>query len=143
MKHFSCLITECESTTAFSTHFRMHLIKRRNLHYLRHYQFIVKKANANLNNNNNNCHFSYPFEWRTPFGYVVAFIEQTVCCTCITVSVHCVLCLLIGFCRITTSFIADIESELQAINEGQIIGNEKVLKQKLHNIIQFHSNIKL
>ncbi|XP_055296830.1 odorant receptor 22c-like [Sitodiplosis mosellana] len=90
----------------------------------------------------------YPFNWKTPFGYMVcAFIQ--------TITVHAagqifvsVLILVVGFCIFVRAFISDIQDNLLQLNEDfeteidrlNLCTKERVeLKEKLIGIIEFHS----
>lgn len=82
----------------------------------------------------------FPFNWRTPFGYLIAFFSQTVTFFCCLQYCSGVLCSFYGFCWILMAFGKDITREWIEINN--IVVSPKDLKRKIIDIIRFHSKVK-
>ncbi|XP_055306350.1 odorant receptor 94a-like [Sitodiplosis mosellana] len=83
-----------------------------------------------------------PFDWRTPIGYLIAYLGQfgtffgilTLCCPAV--------CLYVGFCWLSMSFVRDIEQELSQLNESNNKESLSHFHQRLKKIIQFHTDAK-
>lgn len=89
----------------------------------------------------------FPFDWKTPFGYLVGVSIQGVSMWSVVFCVHNALCLLVGLCWIMIAFIIDIETEFKTLNKkyrhknGQFI-KYKEFRQQFYQIVQFHSDVK-
>lgn len=87
--------------------------------------------------------FSVPFNWQSPFGYMAVVPFQLIgIISCSEVCVI-VLCLFSGLCLVMTSFVADIESNLDSINDliadGTQLNSERChqITTCLHEITKF------
>lgn len=84
-----------------------------------------------------------PFEWRTPFGYLIAYFIQFPCAYFQMLVAACSLNILIGSCRILMSFVKDIENDLYSFNKNtETKLNRAELKVQLNEFIEFHVKIK-
>ena len=88
---------------------------------------------------------SYPFDWKTPLGYVVCvFIQVITLIAAIDLYVSVVV-LTIGFCMLIADFASDIKEKLRQFNRILISSDELttddriVLKKRLSEFIEFHS----
>lgn len=87
--------------------------------------------------------FRLPFEWRTPFGYLIACSIQFPCVYFHMMVAACSLNFLIGSCRILMSFAKDIKNDLYFLNKNSETNLNRVqLKVKLSEFIEFHAKIK-
>ncbi|XP_055309036.1 uncharacterized protein LOC129572943 [Sitodiplosis mosellana] len=101
---------------------------------------------------NDSFHLIYPyvvpFNWRSPFGYMAIVPFQLIgILSCSEVCVI-VLCLFTGLCLVMTTFVSDIEANLDIMNEYLLKANELnstqqiELNNRLYTIIKFHSDAK-
>lgn len=86
--------------------------------------------------------FRLPFEWNTPFAYLIAFSIQTAsyycCCSC---SVSCLI-LLVGSGDTLQTLSKDVKNELHALNEAKKTDNPMEFKQKMYTIIELLANVR-
>lgn len=81
----------------------------------------------------------YPFDWKTPGGYMFCLCIQTGGVLIFIKILLCTLILSIGFCMIMIEFVSDIEANLRHLNR-KIVSKKKIdVKNKLFDIIEFHS----
>lgn len=89
------------------------------------------------------CYLRFPFNWRTPFGYFIAYSIQ--CATAFT-ALCCfipLLCFLFGSCYLFITFVEDITIDLCHFNATVSTKySEKMLTKNFCNIIQLHSDVK-
>lgn len=86
-----------------------------------------------------------PFEWRTPYGYLIALTIESIVITCIIFSSFPHICFFIGSCLSISSFMDDIQNDLTALmltKRGLNRNDERVLKQSLCKIVQDVSDAK-
>lgn len=93
-------------------------------------------------------HCSVPFNWKSPYRYIAVIPFQLIgIISCSEVCVI-VLCLYTGLCLVMTTFVSDIEANLDIMNEHLSTTNELTLQQQielrtcLYEIIKFHSDAK-
>lgn len=91
-------------------------------------------------------HSRLPFNWKTPSGYLIAFLLQAVSIFCVAQTCACNLNLLFGSCEMLISFTKDIKEQLEYLSflcaNNQSEEQQTELKQKLSEFIQFHSTAK-
>lgn len=63
-------------------------------------------------------HFRWPFNWKTPIGFLVAFTVEFVADISTQLWFNPTLCLFIGLCWLTVAFVRDIASDLNFLNVG-------------------------
>lgn len=92
-------------------------------------------------------HYSVPFNWRSAYGYIAVIPFQLIgIISCSEVCVI-VLCLYTGLCLVMTTFVSDIETNLNIMNK-YLSTSELTLRQQielrtcLYEIIKFHSDAK-
>lgn len=86
---------------------------------------------------------SAPFDWRTPFGYMVLFCLHILIYYYIALWCTCFVNLILGKLYFMCAFTDDLQAEISIFNDL----NKKEcgaleLYEKLCNIIRFHSNVK-
>lgn len=64
------------------------------------------------------CSLRMPFDWRTPFGYLIAFSFQAVYCTYALHLTASILVLLFGNCFIMITLADELKEELGTLNES-------------------------
>lgn len=90
-------------------------------------------------------YFRFPFDWETFTGYLGCNLIQVPTILVSTNLFVIVLILNLGFCLIVTEFVSDIEISLRQLNEhlngpkSKEITNQIIIKNKLNDIIIFHS----
>lgn len=84
-----------------------------------------------------------PFNWTTPFGYLVAYSILCVTVFCSYYCTYLVTCFLIGICWLSIKCVEDITNDLRALSfsKGTKDSHQK-LKRSLINIVQMHSDVK-
>lgn len=90
----------------------------------------------------------YPFDWRTPNGYVLCMFIQSVEASVIVLCIAATLPLIVGVCMFAGDFVLDIEHNLHELNEqfvgakGRPMSFQEIVrtKEKLIDNIQFHSD---
>lgn len=94
--------------------------------------------------------YRYPFDWQTPFGYLICISIQT-SLIFITAEIYvCIVFLTFGFCSFIIALITELEKKLNELNENltqfkgkKLFAKEKVvLRKKLAQIIKFHMEIR-
>lgn len=86
-----------------------------------------------------------PFNWKTPFGYLMCTCLETVSMFSSAVLFVTILTLTIGFCILADAFVSDLEENLRELQEDLLITekmrtkNEIAIKKKVIDFIQFHS----
>lgn len=82
----------------------------------------------------------FPFDWKNPLGYLVAFILICIINLNIVIFMMCNLCLGIEVYALITSFTKDIKYELSAFS--RMARSELNLSKRLFGIVHFHSTVK-
>lgn len=84
-----------------------------------------------------------PYNWRTPLGYLVTLIIQTVASLSCILSIVPAICLLVGLCWLIISFVEDVTNDLNALNIGQNTErSRRIMKERFCSIIQLHMELK-
>lgn len=84
-----------------------------------------------------------PFNWRTPFGYLIAFSIQYVTVHNMAQIFACYVNFFFGLYQMLMSLVEDIKSELTILCEPADTNNHPIdVKQKLSEFIEFHSEVK-
>lgn len=81
----------------------------------------------------------FPFDWKNPLGYLVAFILICIINLNIVIFMMCNLCLGIEVYALITSFTKDIKYELSAFS--RMARSELNLSKRLFGIVHFHSTV--
>lgn len=91
----------------------------------------------------------YPFDWQTPIGYFVVWVNQTTACSVFVWLMISMTALYYGFCIFMGTFMEDYRQSLISIEDKMQAGvdNEKKLshqaetevKREIMAIIQFHT----
>lgn len=85
----------------------------------------------------------FPFNWKTPFGYLFAFSSQ--CLEAITTisSLLPMMCFLAGSCWLLVYFIEDITNDLSRFNlKSEKKANARKKNEQFCNIMKLHGNLK-
>lgn len=86
----------------------------------------------------------YPFDWKTPVGYVTCVLIQIITFYAVTSIFVIVLILIIGFCMFLTNFGNDLEENVFEMNkmtrQSSSAIEETKIKKRFIDIIQFHSD---
>lgn len=84
-----------------------------------------------------------PFDWRTPFGYLIALFIECMAVFSIIQTTIPLTCFFIGSCWILAAFAKDITSDLSGWNVGRLLGQRPAIdKMRLCHIVQIHSDTK-
>lgn len=91
--------------------------------------------------------FRYPFDWRTPYGFLACAFIQSISSIASVQASTCELILACGICLFIGTFVSDIKQRVHELNtglknvkNGQLTGLERMEKTKLlKDIIRFHS----
>ena len=91
-----------------------------------------------------NLFFSMPFNWKTPFGFIIATLFQYYNIRSGAVFMFNIMCFLVGSSVLLKSFIEDITNDLCLLNVDGMHSNEIVQNTKivLRNIVQDISLVK-
>lgn len=92
------------------------------------------------------CALRIPFDWKTPFGYLIVAICETIGAFYTTIFCACNLGFAIAFCWIILAFARDIYFKLIALNKYHkniADRNDSKLIKNLIQLIQMHQNGKL
>lgn len=85
----------------------------------------------------------YPFEWKTPQGYFIAFSLQYSLVLC---TAHIGICntgFITGSCWMLISLAKDIKEDIHMINEkAQINTNRLELMGEFSQLLSYHSNVR-
>lgn len=84
-----------------------------------------------------------PFSWKTPSGYMIAFLDELVSDIVGTATYVPLISFIVGSCWLLITFIKDISSDLSSI-EAEEISNKTVddSKKLLCKIIKFYTDIR-
>lgn len=82
----------------------------------------------------------FPFNWRTPLGYLIAFSGQSLGLFYIVQFYCAILCYFYEFCLFSTAFAEDIRREFIALTEAK--KKSKEFQEKMTEIIDLHSQAK-
>lgn len=84
-----------------------------------------------------------PFDWKTPQGYLIVFIDQCAACYFLCLSCTSIMCFAIGTCMMITSILRDIANDLSLLNEPIIFNARRnKIAQQFYDIIQLHCDAK-
>lgn len=87
----------------------------------------------------------FPFDWKTPLGYLAVISTQSAQTLITGMQFISVLMLISGFCSFSSDFVSDIEQAVREFNRiamqqtSLTIKEEIELKQRLNGIAQFHA----
>lgn len=85
----------------------------------------------------------FPFDWKTPRGYLIAFTLQYIACMFLFLFIACSLSTGIGVYMFIKCLTKDIKNGLNSINEGAKINRDRVkISIKFNDIIHFHARSK-
>lgn len=80
-----------------------------------------------------------PFNWRTPFGYVITCSLQCLAWYFLLANCSVILVFLGGVCWFLMTFIGDINEDFHSLNT--ITKDSMKFKKKLYRIIKFHTDV--
>lgn len=87
--------------------------------------------------------FRYPFEWKSPIGYLAAYFCQLTGTFCCNLTSTTVVTLFIGSCWLDSAFIEDITNNLSLLNKSNANNSgDRTKKDIFRDIIQFHVDIR-
>lgn len=93
-----------------------------------------------------NCFFitrRMPFDWKTPFGYLVAFIIETTGGYCISYTITCYISFLLASCWMLMFNVNEIRYDLNSINESvKNEDNPSKSIDRFKEFIDFHVKMK-
>lgn len=106
--------------------------------------FMDSKRNIQIFLNLLNFSFDrFPFNWKTPFGYLIAELSETASYLSIVLCRIPILCFFWGSCGLFCLFIRDITSDLELLNVGGASDQSRKKRQeRFGKIIQLHSDVK-
>lgn len=82
----------------------------------------------------------FPFSWKDPIGYLIAFTLQSVSILDLFFFVSCCVSLGIGIYMVVTSLTEDIKIILNSINENaKFKRNRLKLSKEIYNALEFHA----
>lgn len=85
-------------------------------------------------------HHRSPFDWRTPFGFLIAFLLEVCPVYYVDRNCACIVSLPLGSCRFMIAFANDIKAEFQRLNQHlRSQGNDMRFRKKVCELIEFHS----
>lgn len=85
--------------------------------------------------------FRFPFDWKNPTGYLMAFILQCISMLYVNFLISTALCTGIGVYMYTTVFVKDIKNNLNTMNEmAQSKKQRSQLSNQLADTFRTHSN---
>lgn len=91
----------------------------------------------------------YPFDWKTPVGYIGCILIQALSFLCAAEAFIAVLVFIIGFCYFMTDFANDFRQNFLELNEYLMKANDNLIAidsneimKRLTDLIQFHSDAK-
>lgn len=83
-----------------------------------------------------------PFDWKTPFGYVLASVFFAGAIYCLLFGIIPVVCLFVGSCWLFISFAKDMTNEISKLNASAKTKNYRELKKRFPKLIQMHVDVK-
>lgn len=84
-----------------------------------------------------------PFNWRTPFGYLIAQLSIAISYISILACLILTLCFYVSSCWLFATFAKDITNDLDLLNAfGASDRSHSKLQEHLSNIIQSHIDVK-
>lgn len=86
-----------------------------------------------------------PFDWRTPYGYLVAVCAALPAVYYVIIQSICNVCSAIGPCCFMIAFAKDITAEMMKLDESATMndhGHPTRFYQKMCSILKFHANAK-
>lgn len=92
--------------------------------------------------------FRFPFDWRYPFGYIIAIVSQILVLYLNCATFICSWMLFVGMCMFIASFVANIRVSFENLNAAialaRLNGSRKKileLQANLNQIASFHSSV--
>lgn len=85
----------------------------------------------------------FPFNWKTPLGYLVAWIIFILAEVCTLILFSLFLCFYVGFCWLIISFVKDIINELDVLTQatdGQ--QSDRKISETFNEIVDLYSNVR-
>lgn len=85
-----------------------------------------------------------PFDWKTPYGFLVTVSTQAASCFCVIYDVAPHVGFMFGSCILIIAFIEDIANEFTALAapSKSLARRHMQMKKRLFNIIKLYSNVK-
>lgn len=84
-----------------------------------------------------------PFNWKTPAGYLVAFLGETLSSACTIYTTTPIICFIVGACCMLAAFVKDIASELTAFNADKLAdAKQPDVKKHFCKIIRMFTDVK-
>lgn len=84
-----------------------------------------------------------PFDWHTPWGYLIAIGLESIITFCLNLYIACVVALTLGCFLFAISTTKDINSNLRSLNKQAKIGqSEADIYEEFTEIISLHSEQK-
>lgn len=88
-------------------------------------------------------YYRQPFDWKSPMGYLVVFVEQYIMVQNLYMVASVAVALEIGCYLLMMASIEDIKNEVGSINGiAKSVKNHPELSQRLHESIRFHVHVK-
>lgn len=82
-----------------------------------------------------------PFDWKTPFGYSLAWFAQAVAAHSTVLHLNLVVSFLIGSCYFVISILKDIAKDFATLNSTKTSDiNHREMTGHFCNIVQFHTD---
>lgn len=84
-----------------------------------------------------------PFDWKTPFGYVLAWFAQAAAANSCLVHVNLVMCFLIGSCCLIIGILKDIENDFAHLNGNKTSKRRRgEMNEQFCFIVRFHTDVR-
>lgn len=96
-----------------------------------------------INQISSNSHSRLPFDYKTPFGFVLLTLLQFPWSFCLIFSAVPVICFLIGSCWLLVSFVKDIQNELDLLHTTAMSEQGRLnVTERFCNLVLTYSNVK-
>lgn len=83
------------------------------------------------------CNLRLPFNWKTPFGYLIALLFETVAMFGVNLGSVPIGCFLLGTCWLVMAFVDDIINDISILNGyGKSMRDAWKVKPQFHFIVQ-------
>lgn len=104
---------------------------------------VSRKINLINNNNIIDLCLRLPYDWKTPLGYSLAMLEQSIAAYSSCASVVSMGSFFIGCCWLIISFVKDITNELNLLNDNATSGqSDGKLLMDFIKVVKRHANVK-
>lgn len=98
----------------------------------------------NVNSTNVNFIFRLPFDYRTPFGYILYILFNATGAVCVAFALLPTICLTIGSCLLLISMANDIKNDLKLLNATgkKAKRGHVVMKKRFRQTIRVYRDLK-